>query len=156
MKTSLTLSLLFVAWLTPFVFVFVFVYVCILVFVSVFVLAFVLVFVGAMAVLTVRVLDLAERTGHETGAGLATGRLQVRVTGVAEVTPRVPTEHRPRLLAGVPAGQRTLPEGKSRRVKNNRSGHRQQVRSQTTGQITDNRSGHRQQVRLQTAEYVRK
>ena len=56
------------------------------------------------------VFDLAERTGHETGTGPAIGRLQGRVTVVAEMTPRVPTEHRSRLLTRVPAGHRTLPE----------------------------------------------
>ena len=56
------------------------------------------------------ILDLAERTGDETGTGPAAGRLQGRGAVVAEVTPRVPTEHRSRLLTRVPAGHRTLPE----------------------------------------------
>ena len=60
---------------------------------------------------TVRVLDLAERTWHEALAGPATRRLQRRVAGLAEVTSGVATEHRSRLLARVPAGHGTLPEG---------------------------------------------
>ena len=83
---------------------------------------FVSVFVSVLVstVLTVRILDLAERAGHEPGAGATSRRLRIWHTGVAEVTARVSTEHSPRLLTGVPAGHRTLPEGMTRVSKKER------------------------------------